>query len=125
MFSIDVRGDSGKIYHTMIYLKCGKNTDEINIGEYSCTCQAFQNYSGICKHLVAAMLEINERMNMDDVYEILQRKRTSEKTSQVLKDVISDIVLKERNEFCQEIAAGDVKLEVTLYLHPDLEKHCR
>lgn len=43
-------------------------------------------------------------------------------SSKELLDAISGVVLQERNQFCQEIAGGDVELEVTLHLEPETEK---
>ena len=43
-------------------------------------------------------------------------------SSQSLLDVISGVVLQERNQFCQELAGGDVNIEVTLHLNAEIEK---
>lgn len=43
-------------------------------------------------------------------------------SSKELLDAISGVVLQERNRFCQEIANGDVAIEVTLHLEPESEK---
>lgn len=49
--------------------------------------------------------------------------RTVEFTSsKALLDAISGVVLQERNQFCQEVANGDVNLEVTLHLEAWAEK---
>ncbi len=46
---------------------------------------------------------------------------SQQESSRELMDAISGMVLKERNRFCQEMAGGDVKLEVTLHLDVDEE----
>lgn len=43
-------------------------------------------------------------------------------SSKELLDAISGVVLQERNQFCREIANGDVAIEVTLHLEPESEK---
>lgn len=43
-------------------------------------------------------------------------------SSKALLDAISGVVLQERNQFCQEVANGDVDLEVTLHLEVWAEK---
>lgn len=42
-------------------------------------------------------------------------------TSRELLDAMSGVVLQDRNQFCQEIAAGNIQLEVTLNLYTDEE----
>ena len=44
------------------------------------------------------------------------------KSSQDLLDVMTELILQDRNQFCQEISHGDVKLEVTLHLFADAEE---
>ncbi len=44
------------------------------------------------------------------------------KSSQELLDVMTELILQDRNQFCQEISHGDVKLEVTLHLFADAEE---
>lgn len=43
-------------------------------------------------------------------------------TSKELLDIISEIELRDRNQFCREISQGDVQLEVTLHIDPDSEE---
>lgn len=43
-------------------------------------------------------------------------------SSKELLDAMSGVVLQERNQFCQEIAGGDVAIEVILHLEPESEK---
>ena len=52
-----------------------------------------------------------------DVSTVVQRE-----SSKQLLDAISGVVLQERNRFCQEVAGGDVELEVTLFLEKESEK---
>lgn len=47
---------------------------------------------------------------------------TQKESSRELLDAISGVVLQQRNRFCQELAGGDVELEVTLYLERESEK---
>lgn len=42
-------------------------------------------------------------------------------TSAKLASAMEEVVLEERNRFCQEVAQGDVSLEVTLHVEPDTE----
>ncbi|MGN0153024.1 MAG: SNF2 helicase associated domain-containing protein [Lachnospiraceae bacterium] len=49
-------------------------------------------------------------------------KPVEPESSKELLDAMSGVVLQERNQFCQEIAGGDVELEVTLHLESNSEK---
>lgn len=51
----------------------------------------------------------------------VESQRPVPQTSQSLLDAMSEVVLEDRNQFCQEIADGDVRLEVTLHLDIDQE----
>lgn len=43
-------------------------------------------------------------------------------SSKELLDVISGVALQERNRFCQELSGGEVAIEVTLHLEPNVEQ---
>ena len=170
----------------------------MKIGKGTCSCKAFEEYNGFCKHLVAVLLEADyyvdeytmtdflEEQNVgdcdvlfeegdmvddwdffpEDLYgededfssydsrqktlddflgdflteEIVKKgmpssasvtgsgrtfsyssKPVMRESSKELLDAISGVVLQERNQFCQEIAGGDVAIEVTLRLEPESE----
>jgi len=121
-FSMEVKGDSYRTYQTTVKLEKNQADREMSVKEYFCSCEAFRNYSGICKHLVAAMFEINNKFSIEDAEELLTAQARGRKTSPELQALISTAVLKERNEFCQEVSGGNVKLEITLYLTSDSEQ---
>lgn len=186
-----VEGTQGDIYQTKVKLEKENSSDVfdyVKVSEESCTCKAFLQYNGYCKHLVATLLEINysletfefhefletkakgelldvltgEEVEDEEVYEnnsILSKQEeldvylgdlisnslvkrgmptnnttasgrtfsyteqtTEQESSKELLHAISGVVRQDRNRFCQEIAAGDVDLEVTLNLLIDEEK---
>lgn len=200
-FFAEVEGTQGDIYHTSVKLKLHNGAGYMKIGEGSCNCKAFAQYSGFCKHLVATLLEINfcveeyeitdllNEGNVGDSYDVIAEeyggsipiydtgfdetydeeidgvsgngrqwdldrylgelmkqqivskgmpsfapvtasgrtfsydsKPVEPESSKELLNAISGVVLQERNRFCQEIAGGDVAIEVTLHLEPESEK---
>lgn len=118
------------------------------IHSMSCSCKAFSNYDGLCKHLVALLLEYNyqygdedSEIDEDDIGEAIERfyleligaadkKKGGEKKAAKaaqpesdadLKNLMDYYVLQDRNLFCQEYGNGDVRLEPTLHLEPGRE----
>lgn len=197
----EVEGSQGDIYHTTVKLKRRYDVKYMEIGQGFCGCRAFAQYNGLCKHLVATLLEANFSVenfqvtdmlnegNVGDSYDVMAEdyeenlpdyvldfnevydkdkdtvfdnnrqksldrylgdllnqqivskgmpssapatasgrtfsyspKPAEPESSKELLAAISGVVLQERNQFCQEIAGGDVDIEVTLHLEPESEK---
>ena len=69
-------GDS--IYHTQVKLERIPGRTSLTIGEGSCDCKAFVQYSGFCKHLVATLLETNFCVNMEEVNDLIEHGSVGE-----------------------------------------------
>ncbi|MCI8373173.1 MAG: ATP-dependent helicase [Lachnospiraceae bacterium] len=69
-----VEGSYGNQYDVDFQLKI--NDKKPTIGQCSCNCQAFAGYSGICKHLVATMLEFNYQMEEWELEYFLDENET-------------------------------------------------
>ncbi len=167
-----VEGSGGREYNVELELGRG---EEYTVKDFYCSCPAYESYGGFCKHLAAVALEINYRLQEEDVDNFLEEEELGAEqdvigdwdeeedpedsmewffkdfhaflqkqeqkdvitssgrtfyespaksmaiSSQELLDAMSEVTLKERNQFCQEITAGDVELEVTLRIEPAAE----
>lgn len=133
--SATVKGSTGKHYGssaTAVFL-----ANEELIKDCSCECMAYQKYPGLCKHLVAMLMEFNykaedgELDQYDDQEPIFEKKydRPVEKSPQVpakpsdqaIKNLVDYYVLCDRNQFCQEYGNGNVRLVPTLHLENSRE----
>ena len=59
-------GNVGRVYAVSVTF----NRDGSDIAKASCTCPAFEEYGGICKHIIAAVLANQAERNR----EIIQRE---------------------------------------------------
>lgn len=69
-------GDS--MYHTQVKLERIPGKTSLAIGEGSCDCKAFVQYSGFCKHLVATLLETNFCVNIEEVNDLIEHGSVGE-----------------------------------------------
>lgn len=58
---VEVQGSSYNEY--TVHIRCGKNDE---ICGYDCECPAYETYPGMCKHCVAAALELLDFVNDDE-----------------------------------------------------------
>lgn len=107
------------------------------IKDYSCGCMAFEPHSGLCKHLVAMLMEFNykaedgELDQYDDQVPVFEKtyerpakqppKDPVKPSDKELKKLVDYYVLCDRNQFCQEYGNGNVKLVPTLHLEKERE----
>lgn len=68
------------------------------------------------KGTVSKGMKINESVTASGRTFSYYEEPKKPESSRKLLDAISGVVLQERNQFCQQIAGGDVSLEVTLHL---------
>lgn len=136
-----VKGSTGEIYHTETTVEFDPEKEKIL--EYSCTCEAYAKYPGMCKHLVAMLMEYNYQADDGrfDEYDMdrLESQKTSSKkmiadftnsgyrqpqakpSDPALKNLVDYYVLQDRNQFCQEYGNGDVRLVPILHLEAERE----
>ena len=116
----------------MVYL-----AKEDLIKDYSCGCMAFGQQEGLCRHLVAMLMEFNykaedgELDQYDDQEPIFEKsyeiplkqvpKEPAKPSDQELKKLVDYYVLCDRNQFCQEYGNGNIRLEPTLHLEMERE----
>ena len=130
-----VKGSNGTHYSvqaTVVYL-----AKEELIKDYSCGCMAFGQQEGLCRHLVAMLMEFNykaedgELDQYDDQEPIFEKryeiplkqvpKEPAKPSDQELKKLVDYYVLCDRNQFCQEYGNGNIRLEPTLHLEMERE----
>lgn len=137
VISTKVRGSMGKTYFAqaeVAFLHQGEL-----IKDYTCECQAYAKYAGMCKHIVALLMEYNyqaddgefvqydveEKRNSYGNEQAAQKYRTPIKherqSDAELKKLVDYYVLQDRNQFCQQYGNGDVRLVPTLHLEADRE----
>ncbi|MDE7310648.1 MAG: DEAD/DEAH box helicase [Eubacterium sp.] len=132
--SAKVRGSSGKTYNTqatVAFLHQGEL-----IKDYACECQAYQKYAGMCKHIVAMLMEYNYQADGGEFDQSEKDRKTSsfgepravqkyvpplKPSDAELKKLVDYYVLQDRNQFCQQYGNGDVRLVPTLHLEADRE----
>ncbi len=105
----DVQGSCSNQYK--VYLKYNEKKDSFE--EYSCECEAWQTYPGMCKHCVAAAL--NAFYTDQDEGEAVKPepeppKVKAQKTDRELTDIIYASSMKEKARFLQPELTGHVEL---------------
>lgn len=139
-----VLGSTGGLYSTealVAFLHQGEL-----IKEYRCSCKAHEKYSGMCKHVVAMLMEYNYQADGGEYDEHDENEKTDPQEVQkvsvnsqntaakrvkpvlppkpsdtALKNLVDYYVLQDRNQFCQEYGNGDVRLIPTLHLEAERE----
>ena len=132
-----VRGSTGSTYYaqaTVAFFFQGEL-----IKDYTCDCAACAKYPGMCKHIVAMLMEYNyqadggEFEQFDEIDEIsyegnaltygqpLTPVKHTRQSDAELKKLLDYYVLQDRNQFCQQYGNGDVRLVPTLHLEADRE----
>ncbi len=119
-------------YHNEYDVEITINETTSEIVEYYCDCPAFENYEGLCKHCVAALLEYldrretirknNESADLERLLGGYGVKKGNEwkapmperQTSHELKRILSRCTLRENAAFLPETNAGQVHLEPIL-----------
>lgn len=86
-----VKGSSGKWYKTHIDF----SQEDDSIEDYYCSCPAYENYYGLCKHCVALALYYREWKELEIHKEKVQSK-SMRNTSGELKDIIEKYAVKDR-----------------------------
>lgn len=100
-----VEGSKGAYYDvTGIY----RESDDI-LYDYTCTCDAYESYQGICKHCVALLLEYYSRR----VGEVESGSYLSE-TSPVVKQLLNEYSMQGKIEYIQPKVTGMIHIEPTL-----------
>lgn len=133
----NVLGSTGRVYHTkaiVAFLHQG-----VLIKDTGCDCEARRQYSGMCKHIVAMMLEYNYQANSGQLDQfmveetesssaqketprsLVKRKNPVKSSDVEMKRLVDYYVLQDRNQFCQQYGNGDVRLVPTLHLEADRE----
>lgn len=119
-------------YHNEYDVEITINETTSEIVEYYCDCPAFENYEGLCKHCVSALLEYldrretirknNESADLERLLGGYGVKKGNEwkapmperQTSHELKRILSRCTLRENAAFLPETNAGQVRLEPIL-----------
>lgn len=131
----NVKGSTGIHYNTSATVVFSAYEEIIQ--DCYCGCKAYEKYAGLCKHLVAMLMEFNYKAedgeldqydDMEAVYQSAYAKQEKqplpkrEKPSdQELKKLVDYYVLCDRNQFCQEYGNGNVRLVPTLHLEAERE----
>lgn len=140
-----VKGSKNKIYCAEAVVEFSPQEEKIL--DYHCECEAYKVYPGMCKHLVALLMEYNYQVDEGEFHSFTEGQSDSTKsnatygnTYQVvskpghltimpaekpsdreLKNLVDYYVLQDRNQFCQEYGNGDVRLVPILHLEADRE----
>jgi hypothetical protein len=80
-----VQGSGRNVYDVQMSI----NTLSEDVEEISCECPAFWDYSGICKHCVAVLLEYNAQLNRQESLNLYMEKKEDsiQKLSRIQKGV--------------------------------------
>lgn len=103
--SANVDGSYRNQYH--VALKYDKKTDSFK--EYTCECEAWASYSGMCKHCVATALEVFYSRSSDkplSMYEAVKAKDTDKE----LTNIIYASSMREKARYLQPDLTGHVEL---------------
>ena len=103
--SANVDGSYRNQYH--VALKYDKKTDSFK--EYTCECEAWASYSGMCKHCVATALEVFYNRSSDkplSMYEAVKAKDTDKE----LTNIIYASSMREKARYLQPDLTGHVEL---------------
>lgn len=77
--------------------------------DYTCTCEAYESYQGICRHCVALLLECYARREGE-----IQDGRYVTETSPMVKQLLSEYSLQGKIEYIQPTITGLIRIEPTL-----------
>lgn len=105
---VGVQGSSYNEY--TVHIRCGKNDE---ICGYDCECPAYETYPGMCKHCVAAALELLDFVNDDEDDDAEEDffsfpMENSPRTSQEMLHIIE--VTAKQKRLRDEKAAGTIEL---------------
>lgn len=111
--SAQVQGSGAKWYDVTVTLEQQGSKEEII--DYVCTCPAYENYFGMCKHCVALALAYRaaqqpEKPELPLHQEIYEKKKVKRSTSDVLKNTIARYAVK-NNIYMLGDYYGQIRLE--------------
>lgn len=134
-----VKGSRGNMYNTEIVVLFLQDSEQIL--KYHCGCEAYKKHTGMCKHLVALLMEYNyqaeeenfayvedkeqeskhEREKIVKSTKPMKQMKPMKPSDTELKNLVDYYVLQDRNQFCQQYGNGDVRLVPILHLEADRE----
>ena len=77
-FEAGVKGSGGRKYEVSIGAEWVSPEKHVRLGKGYCTCKAFQEYGGFCKHLTATALEVNSYVDLMEIQEFLEESEEEE-----------------------------------------------
>ncbi|BCN32508.1 SNF2 helicase associated domain-containing protein [Anaeromicropila herbilytica] len=111
-----VEGSGTEDYFVDVSIDSNAKTNKIRGA--SCDCLAYNQYPGICKHIVSMLLYYNELVDDNDSK---KERNAPAETSHDLKKIIDSYLFKEKSQFCMEYNDGEVELELTFHLEAERE----
>lgn len=117
MVEAQAEGSYGRVYQVeLVYDRVGDD-----FLEYSCECEAFATYNGMCKHCVGAALELLERETgqaggiRENNHMEWKPARRLQATDQAVSNWIRSSSMKEKSRFFQAEVTGRIELTPTLH----------